>query len=158
MCTTRTVINAHTNMGGMDLKLIPVAVRPLRPFRHVWAFWLMLLELIASPNSPNGEHNPLPAAHPPPPPILPPPALLPPYMCHSWYYSGCEKNYSNSSSVSYLAEIVIKLNDCSSYTVNLVWLQSSTRKPQWFQYLKFKIPNMTIWSVFQNQVASNATY
>ena len=29
MCTTRTVINAHTNMGGMDLKLIPVAVRRL---------------------------------------------------------------------------------------------------------------------------------
>ena len=31
----------------------------------------MLLELIASPSSPNGEHNPLPAAHPPPPPIPP---------------------------------------------------------------------------------------
>ena len=36
-----------------------------------------------------------------------------------------------------------------------MWLQSSTRKPQWFYYLKlvfFKILNVTIWSVFQNQI------
>ena len=59
-----------------------------------------------------------------------------------------------------LAETVIKhqLKDCSSCTVYLVWLQSSTRKSQWFQYLKvifFEIPkliNVTIQSVFQYQV------
>ena len=26
-----------------------------------------------------------------------------PYMCHSWHYSGCEKSWSKSSSVSYVA-------------------------------------------------------
>ena len=43
----------------------------------------------------------------------------------------------------------------SSYTVYLACLQSSTRKPQLFQYLKLaflEIPNVKIWSVFQNQV------
>ena len=45
--------------------------------------------------------------------------------------------------------------DYSSYTVYQAWLQSSTRKPQWFQYLKLvflEIPNVTTWLVFQNQV------
>ena len=37
-----------------------------------------------------------------------PPACPPPYTCHSWYYSCCEKSYSKSSSVSQLAEIVIR--------------------------------------------------
>ena len=36
--------------------------------------------------------------------------------------------------------------------VYLTWLQSSTRKPQWFQCLQLEIPNVTSWSVFQNQV------
>ena len=43
----------------------------------------------------------------------------------------------------------------SSYTVNLAWLQSSTREPWWLQYFKsllLKMPIVTIWSVFQNQV------
>ena len=45
--------------------------------------------------------------------------------------------------------------DCSSHTVYVAWLQYNTRKPQWFQYIKLiflKIPNVTTWSVFQNQV------
>ena len=36
-----------------------------------------------------------------------------------------------------------------------MWLQSSTRELQWLEYLKtvfLKIPNMTSWSVFRNQV------
>ena len=42
-------------------------------------------------------------------------------------------------------------------TVYLAWLQSSTRKPQWLQYLKLVflyIPNVAIRSVFQNQVTN----
>ena len=42
-----------------------------------------------------------------------------------------------------------------------MWLQSSTRKPQWFQYLKmvfFKIPNVTIQLVFQHQVTHVFVY
>ena len=45
--------------------------------------------------------------------------------------------------------------DCSSYTVYLAWLQCSTRELQWLEYLKsvfLEIPNVTTWSVFQNQV------
>ena len=41
------------------------------------------------------------------------------------------------------------------YTVYLAWLQSSTRELQWLEYLKsifLKIPNVTTWLVFQNQV------
>ena len=48
--------------------------------------------------------------------------------------------------------------DCSSYTVYLAWLQSSTRELQWLEYLKsafLKIPNVTTWSVFQIQVTNN---
>ena len=37
------------------------------PSKHVWACRLALLELIASPNSPNRGFNPSLAAHPPPP-------------------------------------------------------------------------------------------
>ena len=39
----------------------------------------------------------------------------------------------------------------------LAWLQSSTRELQWLEYLKsvfLKIPNVTTWSVFQNQVTN----
>ena len=48
-----------------------------------------------------------------------------------------------------------QLKDCSSYTVYLAWLQSSTRELWWLEYLKsvfLKIPNVTNWLVFQNQV------
>ena len=51
--------------------------------------------------------------------------------------------------------------NCSCYTVCLAWLQSSTRELKWFEYLKsvfLKIPNVTTWSVFQNQVTYLATY
>ena len=47
------------------------------------------------------------------------------------------------------------LKDCSSYTVYLAWLQSSTRELQWLEYLKsvfLETPYVTTWSVFQNQV------
>ena len=62
--------------------------------------WLTLLGLIANPNSPVGKHNPPPASHSPPPPTPPPPTRPPPYTCNPWYYSGCEKSSSKSSSVS----------------------------------------------------------
>ena len=42
-----------------------------------------------------------------------------------------------------------------------MWLKSNTRKPQWFQYLKLvflEIANVTIWSVFWNQVTYAYTY
>ena len=42
------------------------------------------------------------------------------------------------------------------YAVYLVWLQSSTRKLQWLEYLNSifpEIPNLISWSVFQDQVA-----
>ena len=57
-------------------------------------------------------------------------------------------------------EIVIKcwLKDCSSYTVYLAQLQSSTKELQWLEYLKsvfLKIPNVTTQLVFQNQVTNN---
>ena len=81
----------------------------------------------------------------------------PPIMCYQWYYSGFEKNCSNSSGVSQLAEIVTQcqLKDCSNHTVYLAWLQSSTRELQWLQHLKsvfLKLPNVTTWSVFQDQI------
>ena len=44
--------------------------------------------------------------------------------------------------------------------IYLVWLQSSTRKSQWFQYFKLElleIPNMTIQSVFENQFTNIKT-
>ena len=107
-----------------------------------------------------------PATHPFPNTHSTPSHLSNLYTFHFIYYSGCEKSCSKSSSASQLEEIVIKhqLKDCSSYTayldfcsysVYLAWLQSSTRKPQCFQYLKLgflKIPNVTIRSVFENQV------
>ena len=43
----------------------------------------------------------------------------------------------------------------SSYTVNLVWLQSSPREPWWLQYFKLvfiKILIVTVCSIFQNQI------
>ena len=43
----------------------------------------------------------------------------------------------------------------------LAWLQSSTTKPQWFQFFKLgflKIPNVTIWSIFQNQATHAYTH
>ena len=83
----------------------------VRPSRHVWAYGL-LPGLIVSPNSPNEGYNPHPAAHPLP------------YRCHSYYYDGCQKCSSKSSSVKLLAEIVIKhwLKDYSKYTVYQAWL------------------------------------
>ena len=65
-------------MEGMGLKFTPVVLRPsLRLSKHVWAYGLALLGLIASPNAPNEGFNLSPAAHPPP-------QSTPfPYMCHS---------------------------------------------------------------------------
>ena len=45
--------------------------------------------------------------------------------------------------------------DCSSYTANVAWLQSSTREPWRLQYFKLVFLEMsivTLWSVFQNPV------
>ena len=116
--------------------------------------WPALHGLIATPNSPIGGFNPPPASHPPTPP---PPGRPSPYTGNLWYYSGCEKSCSKSSSVSYLLQIVIKHHpkDCSSYTANLVWLQSSTREPWQLQYFKsvfLEISIVTFWSVFPNLV------
>ena len=71
-----------------------------------WVCFCHLLKTQHCCLCPNGRYNPPLATHPPPP--------------------------------STLAEIVIKhwLKECSSYTVYLACLQSSTRKPQWFQHFK----------------------
>ena len=45
--------------------------------------------------------------------------------------------------------------DCSSYTANLAWLQSSTREPWWllcFKSVFLEMSIVTIWSVFPNPV------
>ena len=47
--------------------------------------------------------------------------------------------------------------DCSSYTANLVWLQSSTREPwrlQYFKSLFLEMSIVTIWLVFPNPVTN----
>ena len=54
-------------MEGMGLKLILVVVRHLLGRLGL----CLALELIASPNSPNGWYNPPLTAHPPPPPTPP---------------------------------------------------------------------------------------
>ena len=95
------------------------------------------------------------------PTLLPTHPLTPIHAIHYiYYYSHCEESCLKSSSVSQPAKGLIKqqLKDCSSCTLNLVWLKSSTREPQEFQYFKLvflKLPNMTTWSVFQNQVIYN---
>ena len=76
----------------------------LKALQSCLGLWLTLLGLIATPNSPVGRCNPPPASHPPPthpPPTHPPPPTQPPpYTCNPWYYSGCEKGCSKSSSAS----------------------------------------------------------
>ena len=72
----------------------------LRALRSCLGLWLALLGLIATPNSPVGRCNPPPASHPPHPPPPPPTTHPPPYTRNPWYYSGCEKSCSKSSSVS----------------------------------------------------------
>ena len=50
--------------------------------------------------------------------------------------------------------------DCSSYTLYLAWLQSSTRELQGLEYLKsvfLEVPNVTTLLVFQNQVTYDST-
>ena len=122
------------------------------PFKHAlaygWHFWdsqlvqtvltesLTHLQLLTQP-----LHSPLPL--PPTYPYNVPSVIL------QWFGKG----YSKSNSVNQL-QIVIKhqLKDCSSYTVYLVWLKSSTREVQWLEYLKLvflEMPNVTTWSVFQ---------
>ena len=56
--------------------------------------------LIASPNSPNGGFNQLPASNPSPPRAPLHSHLPTPIMCHQWYYSDFEKRCSKSSSVN----------------------------------------------------------
>ena len=72
----------------------------LKALQSCLGLWLALLGLIATPNGPVGRCNPPPASHSPPPPTPPPPTLPPPYTCNPWYYSGCEKSCSKSSSAS----------------------------------------------------------
>ena len=105
---------------------------------------------------PNGGYNPRPATtHP---------IHLTP--CHSILHvildiSHCEKSRSKSSSVSQLAEVVIKhqliINNYSSYTLNLVWLQPSTRDSQQVKYFKMvnsEKPNVQFGLASINPVTS----
>ena len=67
------------------------------------------------------------------------------------------------SSINQLAEIVIKhwLKDYSAFTVNLAWLQSSTRDhggSKYFKLVFLKIPHVTTTSVLQNQVTHVGGY
>ena len=80
-----------------------------------------------------------------------PPTCSSPYTCNLWYYSS---RGWKSCSVSYIATIgghETLAKNCSSYTVDPAWLQSSTREPWGLQYLKLvflKTPIVTLWSVF----------
>ena len=79
-------------MGGMGLIFTPVLARHLlRPSR---VLWLVVLGLIATPNSLIGRYNLPPASHPPPT-KHPTPSHPPLYTCNPWYYSGCEKVAQN---------------------------------------------------------------
>ena len=51
---------------------------------------LVVLGLIAIPNSCIRGYNAPPTSHLLPPPTPPPSTCPPPYMCNLWYYSGCE--------------------------------------------------------------------
>ena len=62
----------------------------LKALQSCLGLWLALLGLIATPYSPIGRYNLLPASYPPPPPTR-----RPPYTCNLWYYSGCEKVAQN---------------------------------------------------------------
>ena len=72
----------------------------LKAHQSCLGLWPALLGHIATPNSQVGglTHLRLPT-HPLHPPH-PPPTRPPPYTCNPWYYSGCEKSCSKSSSVS----------------------------------------------------------
>ena len=143
----------------MGLKLAPVLVRRLlgSPFLSrpiAGASWTQ-----ATLNRSNKRYNAPPAAHPPSPPTPPPPAHPPPYtVCATCDTTVAVKKVAQNPSVSYVASrnnYKLLAKNCSSYTVNLAWLQSSIKEPQWFQYLKFvilKISNVTIWVILQNQV------
>ena len=87
----------------------------LKALQSCLGLWLVLLGHIATPSSPIGRYNPPPASYLPtlpfPPSGFPPtlplshpphpsPTHPPPYTCNPWYYSGCEKSFSKSSSVS----------------------------------------------------------
>ena len=51
--------------------------------------------------------------------------------------------------------------DCSSYTANLAWLQSSTRRPWRLQYFKsvfLEMSIVTLWLVFPNPVTYTGVY
>ena len=76
--------------GRHCLKFTPLIVR--HSLVHICVYCWYILDS-NSPNSIIGGFNPPPAAHP---------LLLPthPFMCHLWYYSGCEKSFSKSGSFS----------------------------------------------------------
>ena len=91
------------HMGGMhgsDIHLISEASP--KALQACLVLWLVVLRLIATPNSPIGSLNPPLASHPPPSPTPPP------YTYNLWYYSGCEKSCSKSCSVSQLLLMVMK--------------------------------------------------
>ena len=65
-------------------------------------------------------------------------------MCNPLYYNSCEKGAQTPS----LLVMKHKPKDCSSYTVNLVWLQSGTREPCWLYYLKSVFLEMPIVTIY----------
>ena len=139
----------------MGLIFTPVLVRRLllMPSSRVWAYHQHFLDsqLLQTVQLEGVTHLRLPT-HPTP--------LLP---AHPLIHAICDitvvvkKVCSKSSSVSQLLQIVTKHQpkDCSSYTANLAWLQSSTRESWWLQYFKsvfLEMSVVTIWSVFPNPV------
>ena len=79
-----------------------VSEASLKALQACLGLWLVVLGLIATPNSPIRKYNPPSASHSSSPPTPPPPTCPPPCTCNPWYYSGCtcEKSCSKSSSVS----------------------------------------------------------
>ena len=141
-------------MEVMGLKVIPVTERCLLRYSSMlvsiygWHFWNPQLVQTVLTEGLTCLQLPTRPSH-----------LLTPIRYHQRYYSNFEKSCSEFSSVSQLAAITIKcqLKDCSSYTLYLAWLQSSTRELQQLEYFKLvflKIPNGITCSVFQNQFTS----
>ena len=125
-------------MHGSEVLSRPVVVRHLLGPLSMFGLWLALVGLIATttvlredltclwlPTFLNHPPHPLPTPHPQP------------YTCHSWYYNGCEKVVQNPAVLSRNSyKTLAKRLVAFTQHIYVAWLQSSTRKPQWFQYSK----------------------
>ena len=84
----------------------------------------------------------------------PPSYLSIPYNMPSVILQLLWKSYSKPSSVN-INSYKTLINNYSSYTVNLAWLQPSRKDSQWVKYFKLvilEIPNVRFWLIFLKPV------